>query len=65
MSDHPSLIELDSALPFVDRHIGLLPADTEAMLKTLGFASLDDLMAAAVPEGIRSDAELNLPSPSR
>ena len=63
MSDHPSLIELDSALPFVDRHIGLLPADTEAMLKTLGFASLDDLMAAAVPEGIRSAAELNLPSP--
>ena len=63
MSDHPSLIELDSALPFVDRHIGLSPADTEAMLKTLGFASLDDLMVAAVPEGIRSETELNLPSP--
>ena len=27
MSDHPSLTELDGALPFVERHIGLRPDD--------------------------------------
>ncbi|WP_028652065.1 aminomethyl-transferring glycine dehydrogenase [Nocardioides halotolerans] len=61
MSDHPSLTELDAALPFVDRHIGLRPADVEAMLSRLGFASLDALMEAAVPGGIRAGAELELP----
>ena len=51
MSDHPSLAELDAALPFVDRHIGLRPEDIDAMLEKLGFASLDALMDAAVPGG--------------
>ena len=51
MSDHPSLAELDAALPFVDRHIGLRPEDIDTMLETLGFASLDALMDAAVPGG--------------
>ena len=54
MSDHPSLAELDGALPFVDRHIGLRPEDVDAMLETLGFDSLDALMDAAVPGGIRA-----------
>ena len=54
MSDHPSLAELDAALPFVDRHIGLRPEDIDAMLETLGFDSLDALMDAAVPGGIRA-----------
>ena len=62
MSDHPSLAELDAALPFVDRHIGLRPEDIDAMLETLGFASLDALMDAAVPGGIRASAELDLPA---
>ncbi len=62
MSDHPSLTELDAALPFVDRHIGLRPEDIQAMLETLGFASLDALMDAAVPGGIRASAELDLPA---
>ncbi len=62
MSDHPSLAELDAALPFVDRHIGLRPADIDTMLETLGFASLDALMEAAVPGGIRARAELDLPT---
>jgi glycine dehydrogenase len=63
MSPHPSLTELDGALPFVDRHIGLRPADIDTMLARLGFESLDDLMAAAVPGGIRSAASLDLPEP--
>ena len=62
MSDHPSLIELNAAQPFVDRHIGLRPEDIDAMLETFGFDSLDALMAAAVPGGIRTTAELDLPA---
>lgn len=63
VSDHPSLSDLDAALPFVDRHIGLRPGDIDAMLERLGFASLDALMDAAVPGGIRATAELDLPAP--
>ena len=63
MSDHPTLSDLDAASPFVDRHIGLRPADIERMLTHLGFASLDELMEAAVPGGIRAAAELDLPAP--
>jgi glycine dehydrogenase len=63
VSDHPSLSGLDAALPFVDRHIGLRPADIEVMLERLGFASLDALMEAAVPGGIRAAADLDLPAP--
>lgn len=48
---------------FVDRHIGLRPADIETMLARLGFDSLDALMSAAVPGGIRATAELDLPAP--
>ncbi|WP_426244640.1 aminomethyl-transferring glycine dehydrogenase [Nocardioides sp. LHG3406-4] len=60
-SDRPSLAELDSVLPFVDRHIGLDDDAVTTMLKAVGFESLDDLMAAAVPGGIRQAAALDLP----
>jgi len=63
VSDHPSLAELDAALPFVDRHIGLSPDDVATMVAALGYGSLDDLMAAAVPGGIRSAEALDLPAP--
>ncbi|MGB0190216.1 MAG: aminomethyl-transferring glycine dehydrogenase [Nocardioides sp.] len=46
---------------FADRHIGPRPEDVEAMLARLGFDSLEALMTAAVPGGIRSAAELSLP----
>lgn len=62
MSDHPSLSELDAAQPFVERHIGLRDDDVTTMLDRLGFASLDALMDAAVPGGIRAAAELDLPA---
>ena len=49
--------------PFSARHIGVFDgADQDVMLKTLGLASLDDLIAAAVPESIRSGLELALPA---
>ena len=48
---------------FVDRHIGPTASDQAAMLRTVGFDSLDALMAAAVPAGIRSTEPLSLPDP--
>ena len=47
---------------FADRHIGLRPADVERMLQTVGHQSLEALMAAAVPGGIRTAASLDLPA---
>ncbi|MBA3781440.1 MAG: aminomethyl-transferring glycine dehydrogenase [Nocardioides sp.] len=58
-----TLAELDAALPFVDRHIGLDEDAVTTMLKVVGFDSLDDLMAAAIPGGIRQSASLDLPAP--
>ena len=45
MSEHPTLSDLDGALPFVERHIGLDADAVTTMLATLGFDSLDALMA--------------------
>ena len=39
---------------FVDRHIGPRPSDIAAMVERVGFDSLEALMAAAVPAGIRT-----------
>ena len=47
---------------FVDRHIGPSASDQAAMLRTVGFDSLDALMQAAVPSGIRSAEALGLPA---
>src|SRR5581483_11496166 len=56
-----SLSELEHAAPFATRHIGLAPADQQRMLETLGYASLDDLLADAVPAAIREKLALALP----
>ena len=63
MPDRPTLTDLDGALPFVERHIGLREADIASMLGRLGFDSLDALMDAAVPGAIRVAESLDLPSP--
>jgi glycine dehydrogenase len=47
---------------FASRHIGPSPTDQDAMVRRVGFDSLDDLMAAAVPSGIRSASALGLPA---
>ncbi len=49
-------------LPFTARHIGPSDADQQAMLAELGYGSLSDLMDAAVPGGIRSAEDLDLPA---
>ena len=50
----PTLHSLDAHTPFADRHIGLRADDVATMLERIGYDSLDDLMAAAVPAAIRS-----------
>ena len=47
---------------FADRHLGPRPDDVARMLEVVGFDSLDDLMAAAVPGSIASRT-LDLPEP--
>jgi len=66
MSDRPTLHELDAADPFSRRHLGPRPAELDTMLATVGYDSLAELMLAAVPAGIRSDAQAEtamLPEP--
>src|SRR6266487_2476532 len=46
---------------FARRHIGPNEDEVRAMLREVGFESLDTLADAAVPRNIRLDRELNLP----
>src|SRR4029450_10377059 len=48
---------------FARRHIGPNEDEVRAMLREVGFESLDALVEAAVPKNIRLDRELNLPEP--
>src|SRR4051812_1319622 len=59
--DMTSLSELEQADSFASRHIGLSAADQQRMLDALGYASLDDLLADAVPAAIREKLALALP----
>jgi glycine dehydrogenase len=64
MTDHYPAIRYGVLEPFEDfvhRHVG--PSDEEQvdMLKVLGYESLDALMDAAVPGGVRSFGALDLP----
>jgi glycine dehydrogenase len=47
---------------FVRRHIGPRPEEAAAMLKLLGYPSLDALVDAAVPKNIRLARPLRLPA---
>ncbi len=47
---------------FASRHIGPTLSDQDAMVRKVGHDSLDALMAAAVPSGIRSASALGLPA---
>ena len=62
-ADDRTLSELDAAMPFEQRHVGLTADDAEVMLKLVGHPTLEALMEAAVPGGIRSEALLELPAP--
>ncbi len=56
--------ETEALEPFEDflrRHVGTSGEEQAAMLKVLGYDSLDGLVDAAVPDSVRSLAELDLP----
>ncbi|MCU1586720.1 MAG: glycine dehydrogenase, partial [Frankiales bacterium] len=60
----PTLRDLESAAPFATRHIGPGEDELAKMLAVLGYGSLEDLAAAAVPEAIRAIGTLDLPPAS-
>jgi glycine dehydrogenase len=49
----------NASLPFARRHIGPSPADVVAMLQTVGAASIEDLLAQALPRDIRQREALD------
>jgi glycine dehydrogenase len=53
----------EAATTFVRRHIGPSPRDVNAMLETVGAASLGALMAETLPSSIRQQAPLDLGQP--
>ncbi|MEU0487687.1 aminomethyl-transferring glycine dehydrogenase [Nocardiopsis sp. NPDC006139] len=65
MSDQPVNVPGAPARVFADRHVGPAPGAVEEMLKTVGYGSTAELMAAAVPASILSapgrSADLDLP----
>jgi glycine dehydrogenase len=56
-----SLSDFEQHSPFASRHIGTASDDQQQMLDVLGYASLDDLLADAVPASIREKLALALP----
>jgi glycine dehydrogenase len=56
-----SLSDLERHGPFASRHIGTDADSQQRMLDTLGYASLDDLLADAIPASIREKLALALP----
>ncbi|MBB6474005.1 aminomethyl-transferring glycine dehydrogenase [Sphaerisporangium rubeum] len=60
MTDRSPLRDL-SAPPFVTRHVGPSDAEQARMLQAVGYASVADLVAVAVPGAIRADKPLDLP----
>ncbi|WP_298989695.1 aminomethyl-transferring glycine dehydrogenase [uncultured Pseudokineococcus sp.] len=50
------------AVPFADRHVGPSADDLRRMLALVGQPSLEALVEAAVPAGIRTDRPLDLPA---
>ncbi|MFD7501057.1 aminomethyl-transferring glycine dehydrogenase [Streptomyces sp. NPDC059850] len=56
-----SLADLERGTPFEQRHIGPDAGAQAKMLAQVGFGSLDELTAAAVPEVIKSAEALRLP----
>src|SRR3954453_4425138 len=58
----PSLKSLHPAGSFAARHIGPRPAETAEMLSVVGHKTLESLVAAGVPEGVRDRTPLDLPA---
>ncbi|TKK84214.1 aminomethyl-transferring glycine dehydrogenase [Herbidospora galbida] len=61
MTDRTPLRDLD-APPFATRHIGPSDAEQARMLEAVGYETVADLVAVAVPESIRTTRALDLPA---
>jgi len=57
-----SLAALAQTDAFVHRHIGPRDSEIERMLKDIGYASLDALVAAAVPKSIQAELPASFPA---
>ncbi len=62
MSEQRPTGEPDDLGAFVRRHVGTSDDEQSAMLKVLGYETLDALIDAAVPDRLRSHGELPLPA---
>ncbi|MFJ4942138.1 aminomethyl-transferring glycine dehydrogenase [Streptomyces albidoflavus] len=60
-ANQTSLSRLEQGVPFEQRHIGPDAGDRAKMLAQVGYGSLDELTAAAVPDVIKSAEALDLP----
>jgi len=60
-AERVSLAALEAIAPFVTRHVGADSDEQAKMLATVGYASLEELCAVAVPASILVQAPLRLP----
>ncbi|MCB0992330.1 MAG: aminomethyl-transferring glycine dehydrogenase, partial [Acidimicrobiales bacterium] len=60
----PLISQLSDEAAFIGRHIGPSDDDIAQMLSYLGYDSLEALIDAAVPGGIRTNSVLNVPAPT-
>jgi glycine dehydrogenase len=63
MTNHTVEMSAAEAVSFIPRHIGPSDADVRAMLDLLGYDSLDSLIDATVPAGIRFKKPLAIHAP--
>src|SRR5262245_30946134 len=56
----PTRLREHGAGEFERRHIGPSPRDIDAMLKTVGVRSMDELIAQTIPQEIRQRAPLDM-----
>src|SRR5262245_8704927 len=61
MTDRVSLAQLERAMPFAERHIGPSGDEQAKMLAVVGYGSLEELVADAIPDGIKAFDPLALP----
>jgi glycine dehydrogenase len=61
MTDRLSLAQLEPTAPFVQRHIGPSADEQAKMLAVVGYGSLGEMVADAVPEAIQTLHPLDLP----
>ncbi len=61
MSDPSASTDPNRMLPFAGRHVGPRDDEISRMLETVGHPTLEALVSAAVPAGIRTHGALDLP----